>query len=257
MENTNNIEELRILYNKLSDEYNEYKLESDDICKEYESTIQILTDSLDSLKLQNTNLSNENKIYKENNKQLIEELNSIKIKNKDKMNDIELLNNKLDKLCKEYNKIKESKTLLNSKMIDLENDNEKYIEKIREYEYQIEDLKGKLEDTMEDLITLQTEYDEYKNKSEEIIQRFKEKLEDEKNNNNVLKKNNIKHIEKKVEEIDEINNDGVQPKYRINRAHSLIIKNNFEHIIKNMRKRKEEIIKFKQNIQKEITQFLF
>ena len=80
MENTNNIEELRILYNKLSDEYNEYKLESDDICKEYESTIQILTDSLDSLKLQNTNLSNENKIYKENNKQLIEELNSIKIK---------------------------------------------------------------------------------------------------------------------------------------------------------------------------------
>ncbi|WP_337232440.1 hypothetical protein, partial [Vibrio cholerae] len=69
------------------------------------------------------------------------------------------------------------------------------------------DLKGKLEDTMEDLITLQTEYDEYKNKSEEIIQRFKEKLEDEKNNNNVLKKNNIRNNEKKVEEIEEINNE--------------------------------------------------
>ena len=35
---------------------------------------------------------------------------------------------------------------------------------------------------MEDLITTQTEFEEYKNKSEEEIQRYKEKLEDEKNN---------------------------------------------------------------------------
>lgn len=250
MENTNNIEELRILYNKLSDEYNEYKLESDDICKEYESTIQILTDSLDSLKLQNTNLSNENKIYKENNKQLIEELNSIKIKNKDKMNDIELLNNKLDKLCKEYNKIKESKTLLNSKMIDLENDNEKYIGKIRQYESQIEDLKLKLEETMEDLITKQIEFDEYKKNSEEIIQRYKQNLNDEINNNDVIKKNLILKL-------NEDKNEKNEEKKRLHRAYSLIIPHNFNFIIQKMRSRKEEIIKFKNNIQKEITQFFF
>ena len=250
MENTNNIEELRILYNKLSDEYNEYKLESDDICKEYESTIQILTDSLDSLKLQNTNLSNENKIYKENNKQLIEELNSIKIKNKDKMNDIELLNNKLDKLCKEYNKIKESKTLLNSKMIDLENDNEKYIGKIRQYESQIEDLKLKLEETMEDLITKQIEFDEYKNNSEEIIQRYKQNLNDEINNNDIIKKNLFLKF-------NEVKNEKNEVKKRLHRAYSLIIPNNYNFIIQNMGNRKEEIIKFKDNIQKEITQFFF
>ena len=41
--NTNNIEELREAYKSLNDEYNEYKIECDDICKEYESTIQILS----------------------------------------------------------------------------------------------------------------------------------------------------------------------------------------------------------------------
>ena len=254
---TNNIDELRKLYIKLQDEYNEYKSESDDICKEYESTIQILIESLDSLKIQNANLIKENKVCGEKIKELSEELKNVRIKNKDKMNDIELLNKQMDKLQSQYSEIKENKTMLKNKMVNLENDNEKYIEKIREYEYQIEDLKGKLENSMEDLITLQTEYEEYKNKSEENIQRFKEKLEDEKNNNNVLKKNNIKYNEKKVEENEEINNDEIKPKCRMNRAHSLIIKNNFEHIIKNMRKRKEEIIKFKQNLQKEITQFLF
>ena len=34
--NMDNIEELREAYKKLNDEYNEYKIESDDICKEYE-----------------------------------------------------------------------------------------------------------------------------------------------------------------------------------------------------------------------------
>ena len=49
--NTNNIEELREAYKKLNDEYNEYKIESDDICKEYESTIQILTESIESFNI--------------------------------------------------------------------------------------------------------------------------------------------------------------------------------------------------------------
>ena len=250
MENTNNIEELRNLYNKLSEEYNEYKSESDEICKEYESTIQILSDSLDTLKLQNTNLSNENKIYKENNQQLIEELNSFKIKNKDKMNDIELLNNKLEKIRKEYDEMKEFKTLVKSKMVILENDNEKYIEKIRQYESQIEDLKLKLEETMEDLITKQIEFDEYKNNSEEIIQRYKQNLNDEINNNEIIKKNLLLKFNEDKSEKNEV-------KKRFHRAYSLIIPHNFNLIIQNMRSRKEEIIKFKDNIQKEIRQFFF
>ena len=43
----------------------------------------------------------------------------------------------------------------------------------------------------------------------------------------------------------------------MNRAYSVIIKNSFDNIINRMKKRKEEIIKFKQSIQKEITQFFF
>ena len=54
------------------------------------------------------------------------------MKNKDKMNDIELLNKKIDKLNNEYTKINENKNLLKNKMVDLENDNEKYLEKIRQ-----------------------------------------------------------------------------------------------------------------------------
>ena len=158
--NSNNIDELKEAYKKLLNDYNEYKTESDDICKEYESTIQVLTESLETLKLQNYNFNKENKILKENNKDLTEELNKVKLKNKDKMNDIELLNKEMDKLHNEYSEIKENKNILKNKMIDLENDNEKYLEKIRQYEFEIEDLKGKLEETMEDLITTQTEFEE-------------------------------------------------------------------------------------------------
>ena len=170
------------------------------------------------------------------------------------MNDIELLNKEMDKLHNEYSEIKENKNILKNKMIDLENDNEKHLEKIRQYEFEIEDLKGKLEEKMEDLITTQTEFEEYKNKSEEEIQRYKEKLEDEKNNNDVLKKNKINNEVKKMILI--IINDN-NPKNRINRAYSVIIKNSFDNIINRMKKRKEEIIKFKESIQKEITQIFF
>ena len=172
------------------------------------------------------------------------------------MNDIELLNKEMDKLHNEYSEIKENKNILKNKMIDLENDNEKYLEKIRQYEFEIEDLKGKLEETMEDLITTQTEFEEYKNKSEEEIQRYKEKLEDEKNNNDVLKKNKINN-EVKKDDFDNNCYDDNNPKNRINRAYSVIIKNSFDNIINRMKKRKEEIIKFKESIQKEITQIFF
>jgi len=135
-------------------------------------------------------------------------------------------------------------------MIDLENDNEKYIGKIRQYESQIEDLKLKLDETMEDLITKQIEFDEYKKNSEEIIQRYKQNLNDEINNNDVIKKNLILKL-------NEDKNEKNEEKKRLHRAYSLIIPHNFNFIIQKMRSRKEEIIKFKNNIQKEITQFFF
>ena len=85
---------------------------------------------------------------------------------------------------------------------------------------------------------------------------YKEKLEDEKNNNDVLKKNKINN-EVKKDDFDNNCNDDNNPKNRMNRAYSVIIKNSFDNIINRMKKRKEEIIKFKESIQKEITQIFF
>ena len=38
------------LYNNLKEEYDQSKKDNDEICKEYESTIQLLTDSVESIK---------------------------------------------------------------------------------------------------------------------------------------------------------------------------------------------------------------
>ena len=57
--------------------------------------------------------------------------------------------------------------------------------------------------------------------------------------------------------IFEDKNEKNEEKKRLHRAYSLIIPHNFNFIIQKMRSRKEEIIKFKNNIQKEITQFFF
>ena len=129
------------------------------------------------------------------------------------------------------------------------------LKKNREYEFEIEDLKGKLEETMEDLITTQTEFEEYKNKSKEEIQRYKEKLEDEKNNNDVLEKIKLLLSNEKKKE-NQLNKNQFNPfdddisSFKINRANTVCIKNNFDSIIKNKRNIKKENIKFKLNIKK-------
>ena len=87
-------------------------------------------------------------------------------------------------------------------------------------------------------------------------------MEDEKNNNEVLKKNKLLLSNEKKNE-NQLNKNQFNPfdddisNFKINRANTVCIKNNFDSIIKNMRNRKEEIIKFKQNIKKEISHYFF
>ena len=73
-------------------------------------------------------------------------------------------------------------TTLKSKVVTLETDNDHYLNKIHQYEEEVSDLKNNLENTLENLITTQNEYEEYKNKKEEEIERLKRKLQEEKGN---------------------------------------------------------------------------
>ena len=97
------------------------------------------------------------------------------------MKDIELLNNKNDRFIEEIKKIQAERATYNSKIVSLENDNDHYINKIRENEARIEDLTLKLESALEENISLQTDFDNYKETSEEQLIRKEEELKEAKN----------------------------------------------------------------------------
>ena len=150
------------LYNDLKLEYEQSKTENDEICKEYESTIQILTDSVNqfknekaSLELKLTKIESEQKTLKSEKENLIK-------KNKDKMIDIDYLNTENEKLNELIKKTKEEKSKSDNKIVFLENDIDHYQSKIREYEEENEELKAQLEDALEENIAMQTEFETFK-----------------------------------------------------------------------------------------------
>ena len=108
---------LESLYNNLKEEYEQSKKDNDELCKEYESTIQILTDSMESFKNENKDLKlklskieNEQKIAKREKENLIK-------KNKDKIIDIQCLNEQNDKLKELIEKLKEEKATFESRFL--------------------------------------------------------------------------------------------------------------------------------------------
>ena len=72
----------------------------------------------------------------------------------------------------------------------LETDNEHYLNKIHQYEEEVTDLKDSLENAIDNLITTQTEFEEYKSQKDEEIERLKQSLQEEKENINALMKKN-------------------------------------------------------------------
>ena len=166
------------LYNNLKEEFDQNKKDNDEIFKEYESTIQLLTDSVESFKKEKKDLQsklskieNEQKIYKREKDNLIK-------KNKDKMIDIQCLNEQNDKLNELIKKLKEEKSMFDTKIVTLENDIDHYQNKIREYEDFIDELKSQLEDALEENITLQTEFETYKLTTGDQLIRKEEELRD-------------------------------------------------------------------------------
>ena len=175
-------ENIKVVLNQIITEYADYRVECDEICKEYEETIQLLTDSLEQYKSEIIKLSNEKEKMKIDQERLVKELEKSREKNKEKIKDIEILNNKIDELQAKFNSIGKKETTLKSKVVTLETDNDHYLNKIHQYEEEVTDLKDNLENTIENLIMTQNDFEKYRNKKEEELERLKIKLQEEKGN---------------------------------------------------------------------------
>ena len=196
------------LYNDLKKEHEQSVLDNDEICKEYESTIKMLTDSIESFKTEKTNLENKLSLLEKEQKKFEKEKESLLSKNKDKICDIQNLNKQIDKLKIELKKIKEDKNIVKDKIIALETDNDHYQNKLRQDEALIEDLNSQLESALEENITLQTEFELYKQHNEEALIRKDQEIKDFQNDIvnkekiiqrlNDKRANNIKELKQKL-----------------------------------------------------------
>ena len=143
------------LYKSLKEEYEQNKEYNDEICKEYESTIQLLTDSVKKFEKEKKEYDNKIIKYENDVKTFLQEKENLIRKNKDKLIDIQCLTEQNEKMNKLLEKYKEEKTLNSNRIVTLENDVDHYESKIRECEDFIEDLKSKLEIALEENITMQ------------------------------------------------------------------------------------------------------
>ena len=168
-------------YNSLKEEFEQSKIDNDEICKEYESTIDIMTEANKKLEENISKLEKEKKLLEDNISKLEKEKENLISKNKDKITDIQDLNKQIEKLKTENKKIKEEKNITKEKIITLENDNDHYQNQIRQNEALIEDLNNQYESVLEENITLQTEFESYKQQTEECLIRKDEEIKDYKN----------------------------------------------------------------------------
>ena len=118
------------------------------------------------------------------------------------------MNKQIDKLKTELKKIKEDKNIVKDKIIALETDNDHYQNKLRQDEALIEDLNSQLESALEENITLQTEFELYKQNNEEALIRKDQEIKDFQNDIvnkekiiqrlNDKRANNIKELKQKL-----------------------------------------------------------
>ena len=213
------------LYYTLKDEYNQMQKDNNDIYKEYESTIQMLTDSIKELQNQRSAMTKKlSEIEKEKE--------NLQRKNHDKIIDIQDLNKQNEKLNQEINKIKEDKRIKDTKIIILENDTEHFQKLIRQNEAIIDELNIKLEEALEDNITIQTEFEIYRQIMGEQLMRKEEELKEIKND--MFSKNMmIKKLRNKKIEISPIKKKILQLKFKAgestNKKNKNKIKNRIDH----------------------------
>ena len=133
------------------------------------------------MKKEKQNLEQKISKFEQESKNFKKEKESLLNKNKDKISDIQNLNKQNDKLTNEVKKLKEEKALFDTKIVSLENDNEHFQNKLREYEALAEDLENQLESALEENITLQTEFETFKQTTGEQLIRKDDEIRDIKN----------------------------------------------------------------------------
>ena len=177
------------------------------------------------------------------------------------------MNNKLDELQSQFNSINNKEITLKSKVVTLETDNDHYLTKIHQYEEEVTDLKDNLENTLESLITTQNDFEEYKNKKEEELERLKKILQEEKDNVKALMSKKLMtnkiQLNTPNDEIENLKNEIKQENFKENvrlRGKNMRRKNignqdntsyNKNELFEKLRKRKENLIKLNQKIKEE------
>ena len=195
-------------YNSLKQEYDQSLADNDEICKEYELTINTLTESIEKFKIEKANLEEQISKLEKEQKNYEKEKESLVSHNKEKLEDIQNLNKQIEKLKAENKKIKEEKNIIKEKIISLEINNDHCQNKLRQDDEIIKDLNSQLESALEENITLQTEFELYKQKSEETLIRKDQEIKDFQNDIinkekiiqrlNNKRTNNIKELRQKL-----------------------------------------------------------
>ena len=238
------------LYNDLKVECDQIKADNDEICNEYEATIQMLSESIENFKKEKeilqtkiNNLDKEIKKYEKERENLIN-------KNKEKILDIQNLNKINEKLKEEMKKISEENHLTKTKIISLENANDHYQNKLRQNDALIEDLTSQLESALEENITLQTEFELYKQQNEEILIRKDQEIKDIQNDllnkEKIIKRLNDKRASiRELKQKFQLPNDFIR-QYQRKLTSSIPVPGLYEY------KKSQDNIPFKDKIEKSV-----
>ena len=195
-------QDYEILYKNLKEETDKNKEINDEIFKEYDSTIQLLTENAQKYEKEKKDFQNKISKIEIDIKNIKQEKENLIKKNKDKLIDIQCLNHQNESLNKLIKKYKEEKITFDTKIVTLENDVDHYQNKIREYEDFIEELKSQLETSLEENITLQTEFETYKLNTGEQLIRKEEEIKEIKNDINYKDKLILKLSQNPDEKFD-------------------------------------------------------
>ena len=234
---SNNYEKL---YNDLKVEFDQAQKDNDEICKEYESTIQMLTESVNNYQKEKDSFQSRISQLEKDIKKYEKEKETLTNRNKDKILDIQNLNKMNEKLKDDMKKISEEKHLIKSKIIALENDNDHYMSKLRQNDALIEDLTNQLESALEENITLQTEFELYKQQNEEALIRKDQEIKDFQNDIS-NKEKIIKRLNDKRASIRELKQKFLLPKDVIEQYQRQLTNNiPLEELQKNLEKDKEK-----------------
>ena len=223
------------LYKSLKEEFDQSKEENDELCKEYESTIQLLTESLENYEKEKKEFQNKISIFENDVKYMKQEKENLIRKNKDKIIDIQCLNEQNEKLNKLLEKYKEEKSIFTNKLVSLENDIVHYQNKIRECEDFIEELKYQLENALEENITMQSEFGNYKLNSIEQLSRKEEEIKQLRDdiNSKEIKIKKLSQNPKDIFDIQKVQQRLIKDKKSApaKRRYSLFENNNYNKLI--------------------------